>query len=147
MLTYKNLTKVFLIILFFVTSCSNKIIEVVEKKYSDGFPEITNYYKIIEGDSILIEQTAYYPNHNKKFEGKFHNKKRNGKWTYWFENGNKWSEGYIKDGINHGKRTIWYETGGKHYDAIYNNGERAGEWIFYDINGNTLKKINYDKKN
>ncbi|MCD6111800.1 MAG: hypothetical protein J7J86_00880 [Bacteroidales bacterium] len=145
MLKHRNIIKIFFVLMIFVVACSNKTVKIIENKYPDGFPQIVNYYKIVDGDSILIMQTAYYDNHNKKYEGKFLNNKRNGKWTYWFENGNKWSVGIFKNGINEGKRTVWYENGQKHYDAIYKNGERAGEWVFYDINGNVLKKINYDK--
>lgn len=146
MLRYRNYIIAFFVLMFFISACSNKTVKVIENKYSDTNPKIVNYYKIIDGDSIIVKQTAYYSNHNKKYKGKFVDNERNGKWIYWFENGNRWSKGFIKKGINEGKRTVWYENGQKHYDAIYKNGERVGVWVFYKINGDILKKVNYDEE-
>lgn len=59
------------------------------------------------------------------------------------------SEGYLlsvtekKNNISNGKREIYYPNGNLKFVDYYVNGEREGEFISYDENGNVIKKEMY----
>lgn len=125
--------------------CSPEIERVVVKTYPDGSVELEQYYLFEKNDSVLIKETGYYADGQKRIEGEFKDGKRDGKWTYWFANGNKWSEARYKNDIREGKSTVWHENGKKYFEGQYRNGERHGNWRFWKENGELLKEINYSK--
>ncbi len=139
---FKSFVLIFLLI---QTACESKLTEVVEEKFADGSPKIVRFYKEVESKKVLVSETIYYPNHNKKIEGEFKNGERHGKWTAWFENGVLQSEGFFKEGKNSGIRKVYYENGNKYYEGKYKNDKPIGRWIFYNTNGSISQEIDYGK--
>lgn len=127
------------------TSCSQEPQKVIVQTYPDGAIELEHYYLINGQDSILVKEIGYYPQGQKRIEGSYVEKKRDGHWIYWYENGNKWSEAVYIDDIRHGRSTVWHENGKKYYEGNYSNGERVGKWQFWDEDGNLLKEIDYNE--
>jgi antitoxin component YwqK of YwqJK toxin-antitoxin module len=59
-----------------------------------------------------------------------------GKAVYYYENGNKQSEGKMLPGmVKDGKWTGWFENGTVNYDGTYVNGQKDGDWNFYNLQG------------
>jgi len=132
-----------LIVIFALTSCSHET-KVMEETYPNGSPKRECVYKG-KGDSRkLIRETTWYPDKKIQMSGEFKEKKRHGKWIYYYENGNVWSEGFFKDGKSDGKRTTHYENGKIFYEGYYREDKRVGVWKFYDEKGKFLKSVDYD---
>ena len=68
-----------------------------------------------------------------------------GKAVYWYTNGAKNSEGtMLKGGKHDGKWTAWFENGQLNYIGNYKNGQKDGEWIWYDQKGKITAKETFD---
>jgi len=138
-----------LLVLFTFFSCTNNSKVVNQKsdqKEIQKKPEVEKVFADVNGERQVIKEIHYYPSGQKKSEGGYKNKKRNGLWTYWYENGNKWSEGIYADGLEEGTRSVWYENGKKHHEGNYLHGKEIGIWNFWDENGKLLKQIDYSTK-
>jgi len=48
-----------------------------------------------------------------------------------------------KDGKSHGKYSSWYLKGRKHEEGMYNNGEKIGKWIYYNLDGSIKEEKEY----
>lgn len=134
-------------IFIFLFSCGpKKPFEFIEEVYPDGTSKLIKYYKT-DTKEVLISETHYYQDGQKKMEGSFKNDKRDGQWTYWYPDGKLWSKGFYKEGVNHGLKSVWHENGQKYYEGQMTDNKRTGIWKFWDPDGTLLKEINYDKKN
>jgi antitoxin component YwqK of YwqJK toxin-antitoxin module len=138
------MTRILLVTIFvaIVFGCSRK--EVVEATYENGNPKIVKYYHKKGGDLVLDREVMYYENEQKKIEGKYSNKQRNGLWKAWYENGKLWSEGEYKDGKRNGKGISYYDNGKKYIEGMYHDDIRIGTWLFYDTTGILTKEVNFD---
>lgn len=134
---------IFLTIL--LKACSPEVEKVIVETYSDGRPGLEQYFEIKGEERVLVRETGYYPEGQKRIEGTYKDGKREGLWRYWYENGNLWSEGYYKADVRHGRSTVWHENGKKYYEGHYTDGERTGKWKFWDEDGKLLKEIDYNK--
>ena len=131
-------------IILLLISCKERLIGVVDNSYDDGFPQKILYYKIKNGNEVLVKSIEYHPNHNIFIEGNFKNGKREGEWKSWHDNGNLWSVGTFKADIQVGTTMTYYENGNLRYSGSYNkNGDRTGRWKFYDENNNLIETIEY----
>ncbi|MBA3902027.1 MAG: hypothetical protein H0X62_17780, partial [Bacteroidetes bacterium] len=91
----------------------------------------------------MYHDVTYYENRAVKMEGNMIDGKKEGKWMAFHENGMPWSETSFEDGISEGPTTTWYPSGVKHYTGAYKNGQRSGNWKFYDEDGALEKEENY----
>ena len=91
-------------------SCNNKQ-EVIDKKWSDGSPQIVKVYETKGKSKKLVKEIGYYKNKQKYVEGEVNDSIKEGKWTVWYEDGKIWSEGYFKNNKPEGKRTVYYQNG------------------------------------
>ena len=88
---------------------------------------------LIDMDGLLYkpnDDTPYtgkvfdlYDNAQKKFDGRYRNGLRNGKWTWWSEGGKMGSSGTYNKGIKNGKWTRWYENEQKKEEATFKYGK------------------------
>jgi antitoxin component YwqK of YwqJK toxin-antitoxin module len=124
-------------------SCDQGLIERIIATYPNGTPSKIEYYKIENGEEILVKHVRFFPNGEKQEEGGYLDGKREGKWTYWHENGNKWSEGFYHAGMNEGKSTVWFENGEMQYTGFYKSDKPDGKWVFYSSNGKKVKEVIY----
>jgi antitoxin component YwqK of YwqJK toxin-antitoxin module len=133
------------LVFFAFTSCTHET-KVMEETYPDGSPKRECVYKGKDTSRELIRETTWYPNKKIQMSGEFKEKKRDGKWIYYYENGNVWSEGFFKDGKSDGKRTTHYENGKIFYEGYYQEDRRVGVWKFYDEKGTLVKSVDYNKE-
>jgi antitoxin component YwqK of YwqJK toxin-antitoxin module len=134
-----------LLVFFAFTSCTHET-KVMEETYPNGSPKRECVYKGKDTSHELIRETTWYPNKKIQMSGEFKEKKRDGKWIYYYKNGNVWSEGFFKDGKSDGKRTTHYENGKIFYEGYYQEDRRVGVWKFYDEKGTLVKSVDYNKE-
>ena len=139
----KKISSLVILLLFVLTSCKTKTIEIVESTYPDGSPKIVKTYIEKNNERQLLKEIQYYPNHNKFIEGEYKNNRKDGKWVAYYENGGKWSEGSFKDGLDDGKRTTYFENGKIRFVGHYNKGAEVGVWKFYDETGKFVEEKQY----
>jgi antitoxin component YwqK of YwqJK toxin-antitoxin module len=87
--------------------------------------------------------TLYYPNGNKKREGKVKEGKVEGLWKYYGVNGNLTSESNFADGKREGKTVGYHENGKVKYETNYEKGEANGYYKKFYKNGNLQKEGAY----
>lgn len=126
-----------------VTACQKKPIEKVEETFPDGHPKLVRTYQQEGKEQLLIKETYYHANHQKRMEGGMKNGKRHGKWTAWYEDGTIWSEGHYTEGVDDGLKTAYHDNGKKYYEGNYKLGERSGVWKFWDKEGKLIKEIQF----
>jgi antitoxin component YwqK of YwqJK toxin-antitoxin module len=133
-----------MIALVSLVSCTHET-KVMEETYPDGSPKRECVYKGKDDSRELIQETTWYPNKKVQMTGEYKNKKRDGRWVYYYSNGNVWSEGFFKDGKSDGKRTMYSENGKVFIEGFYQDDRRVGVWKFYDEKGKLLKTMDYSK--
>ncbi len=93
------------------------------------------------------DHKEYHPNGALKIEGQYDmNSVRRGLWISYYENGLKWSESYYVNGIQDGHSLTFYPNGKIRYVGEYRQGERIGEWRFYDDAGNLTQTEDFSKE-
>lgn len=117
--------------------------KVVEETFPDGSPKRVCIYRGKGANRELVKETFFYPNRQKRMEGTYKNKKRDGLWSYWYDNGNLWSQGTYSNGKSEGKRTTYFENGKIRYEGFYKDDMRVGKWKFFEENGSLLKELDY----
>ena len=122
--------------------CSRK--KVVEATYDNGKPRVVKYYHKKGGELVLEREIVYYKNEQKKLEGAYKDRQREGVWKAWYENGNLWSEGEYKDGKREGRGLSYHENGKKYIEGNYRNDMRVGVWRFYDTTEKLTSEVNFD---
>lgn len=126
----------------FVSACSQK--KVVEATYENGNPKVVKYYQKKGGELELNKETVYYENQQKKMEGSYKARVRDGMWKAWYEDGTIWSEGEYKDGKRDGLGIAYHENGKKYIEGMYRDDVRVGLWRFFDSTGVMVKEVNFD---
>jgi len=134
-----------LLLIFAFCSCIRET-RVMEETYPDGSPKRECVYKGKDASRELIRETTWYPQNKIQMKGEYKDKKRDGKWIYYYENGNIWSEGFFKNGKSDGKRITHYENGTVFYEGYYEEDRRVGIWKFFDEKGKLLKSVDYSKE-
>jgi len=125
----------------------------------------------VYGEQFLYEwflghqQSSFYGNGQKRFDGEYLDGKKDGKWTYWYENGvkemeeeyvkgkaNKYWTYWDKDGEKLGEGDFFYGTGtwrqcykGEKKERIesFQKGERHGRWMYWHENGRIRYQSEY----
>jgi len=133
-----------LLVIFAFASCTHET-RITDSTYPDGSPKRECVYSAKEAPRELLRETTFYPHKKIQMTGEYKNKKRDGRWVYYYENGNIWSEGFFKNGKSDGKRITHYENGKVFYVGYYDQDKRVGVWTFYDENGKFLKSVDYTK--
>ena len=80
-------------------------------------------------------QTEYWPNNNKKSEGKRVNGKEDSTWTFWFEKGNISAVINYKEGQIDGKFIYYQSNGAKQQRGTQKDGLYHDSLITYHPNG------------
>jgi antitoxin component YwqK of YwqJK toxin-antitoxin module len=137
---------VFILPILVVAGCHWGTQKEIEQRYPDGSVKVEKFYIYNEGNKELVKEVQYFENKQRKMEGTYINKLRNGKWTAWYKNGKVWSEGFFKDGRSEGVRTVYYDNGVKYMVGSYDMDQKVGKWQFYDNAGKLVKEVDFDKK-
>lgn len=67
---------------------------------------------------------------------------RHGPWRSYYETGETWSELHFKNGLKHGASRVYYPSGVLRMEGRYDDGERVGDWHFYDLDGREVEATN-----
>ena len=133
-----------LLVVFAFTGCSKET-KVMEETYPNGSPKRESVYKVKDASRELIRETTWYPNKKLQMVGEFKEKRRDGKWIYYYENGNIWSEGFFKNGKSDGPRILYYENGKIYIEGHYKDDRQVGIWKYYNDKGILLRTDDLDK--
>ncbi|MBK8500024.1 MAG: hypothetical protein IPL52_14690 [Flavobacteriales bacterium] len=98
----------------------------------------TTTQPVTEGHQVL------YTKDGGRLEGELHNGMRAGPWASYFPNGGIRSRSTYVDGLEEGPTEVYHENGLTYYTGTYLKGNSIGEWIFYDPQGNEVKRVSYD---
>jgi antitoxin component YwqK of YwqJK toxin-antitoxin module len=79
-----------------------------------------------------------------RIEGTLRDGKRVGPWHSYFAHGGPRSRVAYVDGVEEGLTEVFYESGLTYYVGQYHQGRNAGTWIFFDEEGNEIKRVEYD---
>jgi hypothetical protein len=79
-----------------------------------------------------------------RIEGTLRDGKRVGPWHSYFAHGGPRSRIAYVDGVEEGLTEVFYESGLTYYVGQYHQGRNAGTWIFFDEEGNEIKRVEYD---
>lgn len=79
-----------------------------------------------------------------RIEGTLRDGKRVGPWHSYFAHGGPRSRIAYVDGVEEGLTEVFYESGLTYYVGQYHQGRNAGTWIFFDEQGNEIKRVEYD---
>jgi len=134
-----------LLVIFGFTSCIHET-RVMEETYPDGSPKRECVYKGKDASRELIRETTWYPHNKIQMKGEYKDKKRDGKWIYYYENGNIWSEGFFKNGKSDGKRILYSKNGKIFIEGYYQDDRPVGVWKYYDEQGNLLRIDDLNKE-
>jgi len=100
--------------------CSGEGKKYVVSTFLDGSPKQVQFIEVNGQDTTVLKEIFYFQNGKKRLLGD-----------------------YVSDSIYNGKWTGWYEDGTKNYEAIFENGVMADDWLVWDFDGNPMKKENY----
>ena len=132
-----------ILVLLFITSCGDNLIEDVKERYSNGNLKVVEYYKKVGDNQELVREIDYYENGQIFFEKYFKNGKREGKWTSYYEKGQIQYEGHWEDGKAEGKYTMYYENGQIEMEGNLKDGKEDAKWTIYWENGQIKGEANY----
>lgn len=79
-----------------------------------------------------------------RIEGTMRDGRRVGPWHAYYAHGGPRSRTLYVDGVEEGPTEVFYESGLTYYVGQYHEGHEVGTWIFYDEEGNELKRAVYD---
>lgn len=134
----------FIGLLALVVACGEDLEREVVSTYPDKSPQVVHYFKWIGNGKEVKKEVRYFRNGEKELEGPIKSGEKHGIWTQWYPSGEKWTETKYKKGKRYGKMIEWYKSGEVNYIAHYKNDVPHGEWIFYDGEGNKVKKVVYE---
>lgn len=109
--------------------------------HSNGniYSEFYHINGLIEG--VYKEYTAN--GHIHKISNYINNKKNGSETIYYYHNNKiEYIYNYIND-IKNGECRVYYSNGMLQCSGYYNNNNKVGEWIEYNMNGDILNKFNY----
>ncbi len=109
----------------------------------DGYKKSTEFY--INGLKNRIS-FVYYPNGKITEEKAFLNGFENGKWITYSEDGKKKKDATYENGFLEGKVVFYNEAGRRSIRGFYYHGTRDGVWLYFEGDGNTIKKKEEYKK-
>ena len=79
-----------------------------------------------------------------RMEGMMRHGQRIGVWTSYFPNGTVRSQNTYVDGKEEGPTVVNHPNGIPFYVGQYRHGVNHGEWVFYDEQGNEIKRARFD---
>jgi len=85
----------------------------------------TRGYRLEDGTAVGL-LTEYFPNANKRFEGRVAGRKKEGSWKYWYESGQLKEESSYSDGELHGSMTAWHSNGQIETAGSFSEGKAVG---------------------
>jgi antitoxin component YwqK of YwqJK toxin-antitoxin module len=153
----------FVISILLLTACNEKkapvvesglilppnVIEVVDQRYPSekpnepGVPRKATYIDTTSNEKIM--ERAFYKNKKVYMEINYGNNVKNGPAMAFRDgNGNPWSlHTYTNDTLD-GPYKTWHENGNLFIEGQYVKGQKAGNWRFFNQNGELDKEVNFN---
>ena len=140
----KRFSLLFIGMLLIFSSCV-KPKRVVEEFYTPEQPKLVAYYTTEDGVKVKVEEEKYYENGKLEYKGGYDkDKRRNGRWEYYFNNGKLWSIGEYEYGKMEGKKEVYWPDGQIRYKGQFSNNKKSGHWVFYNADGSVLKEMDVE---
>lgn len=79
-----------------------------------------------------------------RLEGVMRNGKREGPWISYRADGSTWSRSTYLNGLEEGTTEVFHPGGEHYYTGQYHRGVPVGEWVFFDLLGGEVKRVEYD---
>ena len=125
--------------IFIIAGCEkSKVVKADKLIERDGLK-----YEIESKEPFTGTAVEYWPNGNKKIEGKYHNGQLEGTLIKWHENEQKSSEVVIQNGEPCGKAYSWYKSGQKRSETEYIDGKNYAKTILWHENGQKKEEIEW----
>jgi antitoxin component YwqK of YwqJK toxin-antitoxin module len=86
----------------------------------------------------------WYPNGQKRTEGRYHRDHAEGRWTQWHENGALMGEADYRFGLEHGRFARYFATGQLQIEGSYRHGRQHGRWVRHYENGTLMTEAIFD---
>ena len=115
--------------------CQEPITHVIEE-FEPGTPKLE--YTFSGTDTLNRQETEYHPNGQIFKQGPVKNGLREGEWKAWYQDGTLWSIQNFKAGLKEGENRVWYENGILRFEGGFKEDRRFGNWVFYDMEGDTV---------
>ena len=125
------------------SSCTRETNWVVIDSYPNGKVKNQKEYYLDESDTVYVSQQILSNDGVIQLEGGLEDGERVGQWKSFYPDGTTWSETHFSKGITNGLTKTYYPNGRLRYAGYYFEGEKDGEWIWYDSTGVLNKKANY----
>ena len=127
----KILTTLFFVITF-ITLQGQDNLRVVKKSFSDGLPEIVNFYDGDENQENLVRITHYNRDGKVVYDANYKNGLQDGK-TFYYDRYSFWvsKELSYENGVLDGLQVGYFRENEKQFEYFYKNGKLDGiqrEW-------------------
>ena len=133
----------YLLMVLFLISCENPIIERVDETYPDNQPKKVSYIQMQDDKEVKLEEKYFHVDGKLKMNGKFLNGEREGEWVAYFENEQVQSMGTFKAGNRIGAAKVYFPNGQLRYEGQYDNNKEVGKWKFYNEQGDLVEEKDF----
>ena len=125
-------------------------------KFKDGI-RVDENFVYYEDSSIKIKEVynesgelhgvyeEYFENGILKKKGRFEKGDMAGEWKEYYENGELYERSQMKNGELEGVQKVFHTNGQLGAIGLAQSGLEEGEWIYLDLDGDTLKEEYYEK--
>ena len=79
-----------------------------------------------------------------RMEGLMRDGKREGTWISYRADGGLWSRSTYVNGLEEGATEVYHPGGRLYYTGQYQAGVPIGEWVFFGLLGEEVKRVQYD---
>lgn len=127
-------------LLLSLAACQEPVTHVIESFETDT-PKLE--YIFVGQDTLNRTEAEYHPNGQLFKKGPVVNGLRDGEWRAWYQDGTLWSIQNFKAGKKDGENRVWYETGVLRFEGGFKDDQRFGNWVFFDMEGDTVDTRNF----
>ena len=114
---------------------------VISEQYANGSPKLWKTLANGKTEGLWLE---WYPDGTLRYKAYWKNSLGHGKWEYFYPNGKLRSESFYIQDIAQGIYRSYFENSQLQTDATFLNGNKNGEELIYDVNGNLSKRNFYE---
>ncbi|WP_417601419.1 toxin-antitoxin system YwqK family antitoxin [Owenweeksia hongkongensis] len=111
--------------------------------YEDSSIKIKEVYN--ESGELHGVYEEYFENGILKKKGRFEDGNMAGEWKEYYENGELYEPNQMKNGELEGIQKVFHTNGQLGVIGLSQGGLEEGEWIYLDLDGDTLKEEYYEK--
>lgn len=88
--------------------------------------------------------TSWYPNGQKKLEGRYDKDVPTGKFSWWHDNGQKSLQAHYREGKKHGSWIWWHDNGLKSIQGEYASDTPINKWLWWQESGKVAQRADFN---